>query len=191
LRYYLATSFNGMGGYLMSLALVREDGRSLYWVETTGREVLDQWVEENVFTVLMAYPVDAQAIASSFMPCGMAIAGFMRADPDPLVIADWPIDFAYFCSCLLTGADTMVPLPKLEMKLERCESWPNTVENAVRHNSWWDAFCLFAHLEPDNPAVKQVHIPLPAPGGGTWDEARANYPGEKAMALRDPDAKTH
>lgn len=34
MRYYLDTEFNGRGGQLLSLALVREDGESIYWVSS-------------------------------------------------------------------------------------------------------------------------------------------------------------
>ena len=43
MRYFLDTEFNGFGGELLSLALVREDGASIYLLYTVPGNIA-RWV---------------------------------------------------------------------------------------------------------------------------------------------------
>lgn len=52
MRYYLDTEFDGFGGPLLSLALVREDGASFYVVTSASAE--NEWVKANVEPILLA-----------------------------------------------------------------------------------------------------------------------------------------
>lgn len=51
MKIYLDTEFNGLGGELISLALVSEDGRE--WYESLPLPpLLDEWVGANVVPLL-------------------------------------------------------------------------------------------------------------------------------------------
>ena len=51
MRYWIDCEYNGFGGQLLSLALVREDGHNLYIVYDVIQE-LDPWVKKNVMPIL-------------------------------------------------------------------------------------------------------------------------------------------
>ena len=53
--YYLDTEFNGFGRQLLSTALVREDGESLYAVLPPPAEP-DPWVAANVLPLILDVP---------------------------------------------------------------------------------------------------------------------------------------
>ena len=50
MKYYLDTEFDGLGGKLISFALVREDGNSVSYVVQDYAD--DPWVQANVIPIL-------------------------------------------------------------------------------------------------------------------------------------------
>lgn len=104
MRYYLDTEFNGMGGELISLAIVREDGPYMYiaddhylkFVEWSSRSAIcspeiDRWVWDNVLPLLGA--------KGGYTPTWIAmddfgsyLESFLRGDEDITIITDWPDD---------------------------------------------------------------------------------------------------
>ena len=52
MRYALDTEFNGFGGQLLSLALVREDDFSLYITYDRQGLLIDPWVQDNVIPIM-------------------------------------------------------------------------------------------------------------------------------------------
>lgn len=109
MRYYLDTEFNGYRGELISLALVREDGRELYLVTHQLPDVIP-WVKENVIPILFAPGADDAVIWRTDL-FGHQIASFLAEDAFPVIVADWPDDIRYFCECLITGPGEMVDVP--------------------------------------------------------------------------------
>jgi hypothetical protein len=165
MKYYLDTEFNGDRGELISLALVEHNtGEGIYlrnhaamdyrsvpdkaglviqrpWGEVA---VLDPipWVRLNVIPVLstggMEYQIDTHLIRF-----GHHIERYLHLDPEPVIIADWPVDIEYFCNCLHDGAGRMVDLQgPLRLELHRVDAYPTDLEGAVQHNAWWDAMAL-------------------------------------------------
>lgn len=146
MRYYLDTKFNGAGGQLMSLALVPETGQGFLWIEQNIRGELDPWVAEHVFPVIASVPDGRLLRFSTAMTCGEAVTQMLAGDTDPVIIADWP-DIAYLCKALLTVPGEMEDIrPRLAFILERVDAYPTQLEGAIRHNAWWDAMALRAHL---------------------------------------------
>lgn len=139
MRYFLDTEFNGMGGVLLSLALVGEDGRELYLAIDNNRIVMwDRWVQAHVLPIVEcegAIPVRRQVF-------GHDIAAFLARDASPLVTADWPDDIAYFCKALITGPGTMADIRSIGFQLDRVDAYPTTLSGAVQHNALWDARAL-------------------------------------------------
>lgn len=139
MRYFLDTEFNEFGGELISLALVRQDGRELY----LATECPDpgEWVRTNVIPILQCIGARPRRIAPDKF--GRAIARFLAKDAQPVIVADWPDDIAYFCKALITGPGLMVRTQDLlTLQIVRVDSYPTDLPGAVQHNALWDARAL-------------------------------------------------
>lgn len=141
MRYFLDTEFDGFGGPLLSMALVREDGQSMYGV--FSREATDPWVRENVLPILDACPPsENRLVISSPEGFAKAFASWIAYDIDPVIVTDWPDDIRYFCGALITGPGQMVNTGTLRFEMKRVDAYPTAVAGAVQHNAWWDAVAL-------------------------------------------------
>lgn len=146
MRYYLDCEFNGLGGGLISLALVREDRKSIYLVYALpALRKLDSWVRANIIPILRSIPTP--------LPGGMSydvdpasgvwrISEFLKGDPDPIIVTDWPDDIAYFCRAIITKPGEMAAIPQLKFEMHRVDAYPTRLADAVQHNAWWDAHAL-------------------------------------------------
>lgn len=139
MRYYLDCEFDGFGGPLISLALVREDGISDYWV-MVGVEAKDEWVSENVVPILWDCPLPPKTWERS--AAAMDIAAFLNSANDPIIVSDWPADIRYFCELIEFPMGQMAPIPSLKFEMHRVDAYPTDLEGAVQHNAWWDAMAL-------------------------------------------------
>jgi len=136
-RYFLDTEFNEFGGDLISLALVREDGESIYLV--TECKNPGAWVAENVIPILGEGRDPIWIGPSEFAG---RIAVFLNGDSAPTIISDWPDDIRYFCQAVITGPGEMAAIPRLQFQMLRVNAYPTTLAGAVQHNAWWDAMAL-------------------------------------------------
>ncbi len=150
LRYFIDTEFNGFGGALLSLALVREDGLSLYLLYDPPDE-LDPWVSRNVLPKLTRLPPEIEVRHVGQADGARAIAAFLDGDRDPEIIADWPDDIRLLCSALMLGPGATVLLDRLRFEILRVEPYPTDLEGAVEHNAWWDAMALRRRLMRHEP----------------------------------------
>jgi hypothetical protein len=68
-RYFLDTEYNGIGGALLSLALVPDDGDELYLTFKTDEKLVD-WVEKHVVPYLDMVPeqLNAHGLAGATPP---------------------------------------------------------------------------------------------------------------------------
>lgn len=141
------SEFNGHGGELISLALVREsqDLKSLYMImppSSASPEWLP-WVKVNVIRHLDAVPMGIVTSLPNSIPQAQAmLERYFQGDTDPVVITDWPEDIIYFCNLLLTKPGEMISLPSLKFEMRRVNAYPTRVVGAVQHNAWWDAVAL-------------------------------------------------
>lgn len=135
--YFLDTEFNGFGGDLISLALVRQDGKSLYVAVECANPV--EWVAQNVIP-----HIDSGVSADWVLPNEIPhkIAQFLNGDPIPTIITDWPDDIRYFCQAVITGPGEMAAIPQLQFQMYRVNAYPTTLPGAVQHNALWDALAL-------------------------------------------------
>ncbi len=153
IRFFLDTEFNGWNGEMLSLALVRDDGASIYLRETneflhsldqSGR--LDPWVRDNVCPLLDRHPFDVHTTVASSSEWAHTIGEFLYRDTSspPQVFADWPSDIADLCKLLLTGPGEAVPMPHQThfTILRHLDVYPTSLKEAVQHNAWWDAMAL-------------------------------------------------
>ncbi len=144
MNYFIDCEFDGFGGPLLSMALVREDGESRYWILPYGR--LTPWVADNVAPHLRLMGQEWADVQPEDLPG--EIHGFLRYDPKPHIIADWPDDIKYFCQALITGPGTMVAIPGFTTQVVRVDAYPTTLAGAVQHNALWDALALKEALIP-------------------------------------------
>ncbi|USN14974.1 ribonuclease H [Brevundimonas phage vB_BpoS-Papperlapapp] len=150
MNYFLDCEFDGFGGDLLSLALVRQDGRALYIILERAYQPCTPWVEENVKPLMGSIPA-TQTIWDHLTPANAArtIAAFLLGDERPHIISDWPDDIAYFCRALMTGPGEMISKRHLTFEMIRAQAYPTTLEGAVQHNAYWDAMAL-RHLFTDD-----------------------------------------
>lgn len=142
MKYYIDCEFDGFKGPLLSMALVREDGESIYLVWPHAvEEAKDEWVRRHVVPKMwdIPSPLPGMAHTKNF---GSAISNFMGDDSAIHIIADWPDDIRYFCETILTGPGMMIALPTLNFSVVRVDAYPTTLKGAVQHNAWWDAMAL-------------------------------------------------
>ena len=139
MSYFLDTEFNGMGGDLISLALVRDDGLEFYLATRLMSKPVP-WVSDNVIPIVKC--LGARPVMCSAEAFGTAIMSFLFNDRDPVIIADWPDDIAYFCKALIVGPGKMVNITSLRFELIRVDAYPTTLAGAVQHNALWDARVL-------------------------------------------------
>jgi hypothetical protein len=145
MRYFLDTEFNGFGGALISLALVREDAASLYLVYGLP-ETLDPWVHDYVAPRLLSTPKTVEPRHVDQAEGARAIAEFLADDPQPDIIADWPEDIAWCCRALILRPGVMALVERMRFDMQRVEPYPTELEGAVEHNAWWDAMALRQRL---------------------------------------------
>lgn len=141
MRYFLDTEFNGFGGCLISLGLAAEDGGEDYYVVVPMTEAPLPWVAQHVVPYLKSVPpmmynqLDRVAAAHD-------IAAYLRNDPDPEIVADWPEDIALFCRLLLTGDTEIVDVTSLRFHFLRTPGFSTSRNSKVPHNALYDARAL-------------------------------------------------
>jgi hypothetical protein len=103
-----------------------------------------EWVRDNILTVVSAGGVEPVRM-KSVADFSAWIATFLRDDPMPIIVADWPDDIRYFCESLITGPGEMIPTAsQLQFVVERIDAYPTKLPGAVQHNALWDARALRA-----------------------------------------------
>ena len=123
---YLDCEFNGMGGALMSMALV---GDSAEWYEVLPLpDDIHPWVMKNVVPNLNKSAVTRQVFQNS-------LQNFLASCGNSLIIADWPDDIRYFCESLIVGPGLAINTPSLTFELDRSIEYVSTRP----HNALEDA----------------------------------------------------
>lgn len=152
MKYYLDTEFNGLGGELLSIALVREDGYSFYAIMDNTDIKYDPWVLENVVPLMYDGPINMQH-GTMFYNCvhpdnlPLLLEQYFGSDDYPHVISDWPSDLMYLSAALITGPGTMIDIPAILMDVARVDAYPTPLNGAVQHNALWDALALKHYME--------------------------------------------
>lgn len=139
MRYFLDTEFNGMGGDLISLALVSEDGKREFYAAIPCYNPIP-WVAENVMP-LVASP-NAIPVLCDKTKIGEFMWHFLKNDYYATIVADWPDDIAYFCKALIIGPGLMINLQSLKFEMIRVDAYPTDLSGAIQHNALWDARAL-------------------------------------------------
>ena len=140
MRYYIDTEFNGTGGQLLSIALVRQDGAHFYEV-LHPHELIVPWVQEHVVPYFDREPVARlQAVKK--------MQKFLRKDPGPHVfIADWPEDLVHFNTLLLRDHGRRNDPLQFACLLLHLPGFDTARASEVPHNALADARALADHVE--------------------------------------------
>ncbi|UZW53998.1 hypothetical protein NUH86_10675 [Sphingobium sp. JS3065] len=141
MRYFLDTEYNGYGGDLISLALAPEYGDQDFYVSVPLPADIHPWVAQNVIPYLRFVPqgVDHQL---SRVDAARHLEAYLANDPDPLIVADWPDDLAYFCALLVTGPGEMIDLNGLRLELINAAGFSAAANSKMPHNALHDAHAL-------------------------------------------------
>ncbi len=145
MRYFLDTEFDGVGGRLISLALVPEDGGEELYVVIAG-EATEPWVQRNVMPYLDAVPEQMKSPHVSRRDAAEMLSQWLAHDDKIEIVADWPEDIAQFSMLLVTGPGDMVAMNPLTLRLVRIGGFSTAANSAVPHNALHDARSLRNHI---------------------------------------------
>jgi len=145
LRYFLDTEYNGVGGALLSLALVPDDGDDFYLTLKT-EEPISAWVEQHVVPYLDMVPEPLSCPRLTRDDAAKELEHYLRNDEEPLIVADWPEDVAQFCYLLITGPGDMVELRHLTFRVTPMSNFSTAANSKVPHNALHDARALRDHV---------------------------------------------
>ena len=140
MRYYIDTEFNGTGGQLLSMALVREDGPHFYEV-LHAHELIVPWVKEHVVPHYGQEPV-------SRMQAVKKLQKYLRKEEGPHVfIADWPEDLVHFNTMLLRDHGKRNDPFRYACLLVNLAGFDTALASRVPHNALEDARALADYVE--------------------------------------------
>lgn len=159
-RFYLDTEFSNFNGWLLSLALVADDGSGLYLVRNDAEiemydraQPMNEWVIENVMPYIFDIPDGYEIERAPLADWGDLISDFLYpqagATERVQIIADWPEDFRYLIDLLLTGPGESVVMGRQTdfSCIRHVSIYPTDLEGAVQHNSLWDALAIKHYVE--------------------------------------------
>jgi hypothetical protein len=141
LRYFLDTEYNGVGGALLSLALVPDDGDELYLTLEVDQPIAD-WVQQHVVPYLDSVPEQLSCSRLSRKDAAHLLERYLRHDEEPLIFADWPEDVAQFCDLMITGPGDMIELRHVTFRLVQMGNFSTAANSKVPHNALHDARAL-------------------------------------------------
>ena len=157
--FYIDCEFDGHNGPLLSIAMVRGDGRGLH-VKVRDLAVEDPWVAQNVLPILDSHHADYSWHVRP-NEVGTPLRGFIGDCQNPTIIADSPVDISRFCRSISTGEDGgwhSTGYAGMTFVVCNVDCYPTTLVGAVQHNAWWDAMAL-------RDAIRSL-IPAPQTGEG-------------------------
>ena len=131
-RLFLDCEFNGLGGQLISMALV--DAGTKEWYETVPIiEEINPWVAEHVVPFIHKEPIKQTDFLAS-------LAAFLKDYDGCEIIADWPADFEHLCSAMTSiGAEDEWCIPiSCTMRLQHS----GELAPKIPHNALSDARAL-------------------------------------------------
>lgn len=141
-KFYIDCEFDGHGGPLLSIALVRENGAGIH-VRAIDAAARDPWVVENVVPLLMKHP--GQDVGTFTDNIGAVLKRFIGGAENPTFIADSPVDIGRLCAALSTdpnGGWASTDYPRMNFEVHNVDCYPTELPGAVQHNAWWDAQAL-------------------------------------------------
>lgn len=111
MRLFIDCEFNSLGGQLISMALVSEDGNKEFYEVVKMMEPVDMWVKENVMPILGKNPIDYDVFQSR-------LNAFLKQIPNVTIMADYPIDIMHLCKAMETGPGDWFEIQPLTMVID-------------------------------------------------------------------------
>ena len=145
MRYFLDTEYNGVGGELLSLALVPDDGDELYLTFRNSDPPVE-WVERYVVPYLDSVPEQLSCPRLTRRDAAHELERYLSHDEDVLIFADWPEDIAQFCDLMITGPGDMVEVRDVTFRLLPMTNFSTAANSKVPHNALHDARALRDHI---------------------------------------------
>ena len=146
MRYFLDTEYNGIGGALLSLALVPDEGDELYLTFKTEEPIVE-WVDRHVVPYLDSVPEQLACPRLARDEGAKALEHYLRHDDQAVIVADWPEDVAQFCNLMITGPGDMVDIRHLTFRLLPLSNFSTAENSRVPHNALHDARALREHYQ--------------------------------------------
>jgi hypothetical protein len=143
-RYFLDTEYNGIGGALLSLALVPDEGDELYHTFRTDQRIVD-WVQKHVVPYLDSVSEQLACPRLERSEAAQALEHYLHHDEEAVIVADWPEDIAQFCDLMVTGPGDMIDLRHLTFRLLPLSNFSTAENSRVPHNALHDARALRDH----------------------------------------------
>jgi hypothetical protein len=135
MRLFIDCEWNGFQGELISISLVPEDDLfGPFYAELQYFEPTDPWVREYVVPHLNGSQLDIETFKTG-------LEAFLNQFATVHIVADWPEDIAWFCTCLITGPGTRLNTPPLTTEILRVDT-----ESFIPHNALYDAIALKNHV---------------------------------------------
>lgn len=152
-RYFLDTEFIERPHTidLLSIALVCEDGRSIYRVSSDAdRDAASDWVKEHVLPRLHAAPFVPEDVLAPREKIASDLLAFIKAKDGEPEFWTWYGDYDWVVFCWLFGCMVDLPqgFPMFALDLRQTVWQFNVPRGAlapkpsVEHNAWHDAMWL-------------------------------------------------
>ncbi len=135
MRYFIDAEFNGFGGGLVAFAAVPEDRGAVPFYEAVVFTDPTPWIAANVLPVLATEPLPLAEVARRF-------ADYLRGDPQPVLIADWPEDISHAARLLHDGRGHRLIGAPVRFELMAPSDFASHALSAVPHNAYHDACAL-------------------------------------------------
>lgn len=133
MRFFLDCEFNGFDGPLIAIALVPEvEGHGDFYAVLPCAQPT-AWVADHVLPKL-------GAAAQSRADVVAGLAAYLAADPEPVLVADWPEDIAHAAALLVHNGRRMVPHARFD--LVNLPGFDTATMSALPHNALADAHAL-------------------------------------------------
>lgn len=152
MRYYLDAEFNGFGGQLISLALVPQDLDTLPFYEALECIDPEPWVVAHILPVLRTTPISRPAMITK-------LGSYLRTDPEPVMVSDWPEDIAHLALLMVTGPGYRLASPRVIFELLDLPLFDSETLSKVPHNACHDATALRRYVqtvEPGSPFCRRL-----------------------------------
>jgi len=132
MNLFIDNEFNGMGGALISMALVSEDGAREFYEVVELHEPVIGWVKDNVMPIRNQTPIP-------FAVFQERLKRFLQQFPAVNIIADYPDDIKYFMEAVITGPGEWFETQPLTTEVQDNLS---AKKSKILHNALEDARAL-------------------------------------------------
>lgn len=151
MHIFIDTEFNEFGGQLISMALVKYNGESLYF-ELPEPEVWGKWVEKHVKPKLLG-----GTAVLTLSEAQTAIQKFLSDVEWPSIMSDHPADIVHFCKIIDLNYGNYIGTKRGYQFtiLPELKSYPD-----MPHNALSDALALRqAYIEQQRSPLSQFYSP--------------------------------